>query len=305
MDVRDDTDKIKEIYSLKPDIQLVVLSEEPLWDSLWSGDCFSKKGSIRIEEFEYSYTFLNHWTTNIFDFEKIPYFITTNDDYFARYSFLFARNCDFKAAEIKSMWEKAPIRIAFYAEFQDDSQFDAFFPEFDVWGLCRYRTLVAHEMRGSGIVRVGKRWGDTPARQLLPDWHLDKLAALDRQSFIISGIENTHHWNYVSEKLFDAFAAMAIPLYYAAPFHGVYRFASPESFINLYGLSVDQAVSKILSFKPDANFLDAYLDTQQKLCKVFSEPRNLVQERHRVVSEILSEFVALRDDNRNPVAVPC
>lgn len=195
--------------------------------------------------------------------------------------------------------------MAFYAEFQDDSQFDAYFPEYDVWGLCRFRTLVAQRMTGDRIVRIGKRWGDTPARQLLPDWHLDKLAALDSRSFIVSGIENTHHWNYVSEKLFDAFAVMAIPLYYAAPFHSVYRFASSESFINLYGLAVEQAVSKILLFKPDNIFLDVYRETQHKLYEIFSEPRNLVDERHRVVSEVLYEFEALMDDEHRQVAFTC
>ena len=88
-----------------------------------------------------------------------------------------------KTGELKSLWENAPNRVAFYAEFQDDAQFDAYFPEYDVWGLCRYRTLVAQGMNGDGVVRVGKRWGDTTVRQLLPDWHLDKLAALDHRAF--------------------------------------------------------------------------------------------------------------------------
>jgi hypothetical protein len=293
MDVKNDIDEIERIYSLKTDIRLVILSEEPLWDSLWSGDCFSKNGGFRIGGREYSFIFLNHWTTKIYDFEKIPYFITTCDDYFARYSFLFTRSRGIKASDLKSLWENAPIRVTFYAEFQDNAEFDAYFPEYDVWGLCRYRTLVAQGIKRDGVVRIGKRWGDTPARQLLPDWHLDKLAALNRRSFIVSGIENTHQWNYVSEKIFDAYAAVAIPLYFSAPFHGVIRFVSPESFINLYGLSIEQAVSKILSFIPDANFFDAYLDAQQNLFSVFSQPRNLIEERQRVVSEVLSEFEAL------------
>ena len=293
MDVRDDVDKIKNIFSLKPDIKLVILSEEPLWDSLWSGDNLAKNGIIHIESREFPYIFLNHWTTKIYDFEKIPYFITTNDDYFTRYSFLFARNLKSDVADLKSLWENASVRMAFYAEYYDSSQFDAYFPELDIWGLCRFRTLIARDIKDKEIVRVGKKWGDIPARQLLPDWHLDKLASLDRQSFIVSGIENTHYWNYVSEKVFDAFAVLAIPLYFSATFHGVYRFASPEAFINLYGLSVEQAVEKISSFKPDASFIDAYLDTQKKLYNVFSEPKNLLEERHRVVTEVISELEAL------------
>ena len=191
MDIQDDSEELRRIFDTKPEIRLVILSEEPLWDSLWSKDCFSKEGVIRVGDYSYAYTFLNHWTTRIYDFENIPYFITTNDDYFTRYAFLFARNRAFDNAELKSLWETAPNHLVFYAEFQDDTQFDAYFPEHDVWGLCRYRTVIAQGVNGDDVIRVGKRWGDTLVRQLLPDWHLDKLAGLDKRSFMVSGMR-TH-----------------------------------------------------------------------------------------------------------------
>ena len=293
MDIRDDVEELKRIYSARPNIQLVILSEEPLWDSLWSDNCFSKKGRIQIGDREYPYTFLNHWTTTIYDFENIPYFLTTGDDYFARYAFLFSRNRAYKASELKSLWDNVPTRIAFFAEFKDDAHFDAYFPEYDAWGLSRYRTLIAKEMKNDKVLRVGKGWGDTKARQLLPDWHLDKLAGLDRQSYMVSGIENTHQWNYVSEKIFDAFAVMAIPLYFANSYHGVFRFASEESFLNLYGLTVDQAVNRICSFKLTKEFMDAYRAVQSTLAEIFSQPMLLVNERMRVVSEVVSELEAI------------
>lgn len=293
MDIRDEADEIKRIFAQRPEIRLVILSEEPLWDSLWSNDCFTKKGTIQIGEYNHPYTFLNHWTTNIYDFEYIPYFITTSDDYFARYAFMFNRNQAYKESELKSLWNNVSAQISFYAEFQDDRQFDAYFPEYDVWGLCRYRTLVAREIKSDGVVRVGKRWGNTKARQLLPDWHLDKLAGLDRQSFMVSGIENTHQWNYVSEKVFDAYAVLGIPLYYANPYHGVFRFASEESFLNLYGLTVEQAVDRICSYKVTREFIDAYRAAQSILAKIFSQPMFLVNERMRVVSEVVSEIEAI------------
>jgi hypothetical protein len=109
----------------------------------------------------------------------------------------------------------------------------------------------------------------------------------------VSGIENTHQWNYVSEKIFDAFATMAIPLYFAGSFHAVNRLVSPESFLNLYGLSVDQAVEQICSFRPDNEFIDAYRASQTMLAKTFSQPKALVQERRRIVSEVISEIEAL------------
>jgi len=293
MDIQNDGEEINRIFAARPNIRLVILSEEPLWDSLWSGDCFLKKNRIRIGDEEYPYTFLNHWTTRIYDFEKIPYFITTSDDYFTRYAYLFNRNRAFKKDELKSLWNTAPNQLAFYAEFEDHTQFDVYFPEYDVRGLCRYRTLIAQGINRDGVIRIGKRWGDTVVRQLLPDWHLDKLAALDKRSFMVSGIENTHQWNYVSEKLFDAFATLAVPLYFAGSFHAATRLVPPESFLNLYVLSVEDAIAKIRSFIPDHEFIDSYCAAQSTLADTFSRPEYLVQERLRVVSEVISELEAL------------
>jgi hypothetical protein len=290
MDIQDDGKEIQRIFAQRPDIRLVILSEEPLWDSLWSKDCFSKKGSIQIGNHIYPYTYLNHWTTRIYDFEKIPYFITTCDDYFARYAFYFIRNSAFTKRDLKKLWQTAPNQIAFYAEFQDQPQFDIYFPEFDVWGLCRYRTLIAQGINIDGVVRIGKRWGNTVVRQLLPDWHLDKLAGLDKRSIMVSGIENTHQWNYVSEKIFDAFATLGVPLYFAGSYHEASCIVPPGSFLNLYGLSVDDAIEKICSFRPDSEFIDTYCAAQSMLADTFSQPEFLVQERFRVVSEVISEL---------------
>jgi hypothetical protein len=293
MDMRDNEDEIGRILVLRPDIQLVILSEEPLWDTIYSDIFLLKRMKFSVGEREYSCVFLNHSTTRIFDFVKMPYFLTTSDDYFARYSFLFTRNCALKAEELKSLWANASIRVAFYAEYREEDRFDAHFSEHDILGLSRYRTLVARDMKGDGIIRVGKGWGRTIVRQLLPDWHLDKLAALDRNCFIVSGIDNTHQWNYISEKIFDAFAVLAVPLYFGSGAHGVMRMVPAESFINVYGLTVDKAVEKIRRFRPDKSFLDQYCAAQCMLAEIFSQPMLLAQERVRVVSEIISEFDAL------------
>lgn len=293
MDMRDNVDEIERITTLRPDIQLVILSEEPLWDTVYSDDFVLKRRRFSAGKREYPCVFLNHTTTRIFDFEKIPYFLTTSDDYFARYSFLFTRNCAVQAEELQSLWSSAPIRLAFYAEYRDESRFDVEFAEHDVRGLSRYRTMVAKALKGDGIIRVGKGWDKAIVRQLLPDWHLDKLAALDCRSFIVSGIDNTHQWNYISEKAFDAFAVLAVPLYFASRRHEIMRLVPAESFINIYGLKVDQAVGKIQSFRPDKSFIDQYGAAQRMLADTFSRPMSLVQERVRVVSEIIAEFDAL------------
>lgn len=293
LDLSENIDEVNRIRTVNPDVRLVVISEEPLWDTIWSGDFLPRQTSISLGDTEHSYSILNHFGTRIYDFEKIPYFITTSDDYFARYSYLFSRNSTLKQGDLKSAWEKLAIRVAFYAERRAEANLDVRFPERDITGLCRYRTLVAEAVTGDGVLRVGQGWGNSIKRQLLPDWHLDKLAVLDRRAFIVSGIENTHQWNYVTEKIFDAFAVLAVPVYYASPSHGVMRLVPPGSYINLYGLTADQAAEQIARFEPDPDFIDSYREAQSRLAAMFSNPTQLTTERRRVVSEIVKEFQAL------------
>lgn len=290
VEIRDEIDDVQQVLSRNPDVRLVVISEEPLWDTLWGGNFTSKQVTIQIGEYDYRLTVLNHFTTKIYNFEKIPYFPTTNGDFFARYSTLFNRNRQYTVAELLALWEKAPIRAAFYAERREEPIHDFQFPEFDVMGLSRYRTVVAKGVQGDGVVRVGHGWGSTIHRHKMPGWHLDKLAALDRQAFMISGIENTHQWNYVTEKIFDAFAVLGVPLYFAGPTHSVMRLVPPGSFINLYGLSANEAIEKICTFEPDRVFAECYLETQARLAELFSNPMHLVQERKRVVAEVVSDI---------------
>lgn len=292
MDIRDDVHKLQELLATRPDIRLAILSEEPLWDTLWGGDFLSRQATIEVGGRMHPCTVLNHFTCGIFDFEKIPYFLTTSDDFFARYAFFFRRNSTYSRAELKSLWENAPLRSAFYAEYRNDDQYEAALPAQDIFGLCRYRTLIAKGLAGEGVVREGHGWGATIRRTSLPDWHLDKLASLDRRALIVSGIENTHQWNYLSEKLFDAFAVLAVPLYFASPFHGAMRLVAPGSFLNLYNLPVEQALQEISTFQPDDDFIDRYLDTQSGLAGMFSRPQALIEERRRVVAAVTAELEA-------------
>jgi hypothetical protein len=115
---------------------------------------------------------------------------------------------------------------------------------------------------------------------------------LDQRSFLVSAIENTHQWNYVAEKFFDAFAVQAIPLYYASPLHAAWRLVPSDAFLNLYGIPVEQAIAKIASFHPDNHFIDAYLEAQTRLARLFSQPRDLAEERRRVVAQVVAELHA-------------
>lgn len=292
-DLTDGALEISGFMQANPNLKLVVFSEEPLWDTLWDRNFTKQFGIVKVGGEEVIYHVVNHLTSKIYDFECIPYFITTNNNFFLRYANMFKRNTLLNKADYKSKWHSALLKYAFYAEKRIDSSFDVSYENNTVVGLNSYRSQIAASLLPEGATCVGQGWGDAPRRQALPDWHLDKLAALDGQAFIVSGIENTHINNYISEKIFDAFAAQSVPLYFAQPEHGIYRIINEGSFINLAGLGVKEALNKIRSFSVNDVFLENYLVAQEKLYKLFSSPDNYLNERNRVVGETVKAFAKI------------
>jgi hypothetical protein len=294
-DFFDNAEDVLRIVNDNTNIRLVALSEEPLWDTLWKDNDFQKQlGVIEVKsdffDCKLEFYFLNHVTSNIYDFENFPYFITTDDEYFLRYSNMFRRNSKLTSDYFLKNWKVAQVRFAAYAARRVGSRFNVSFRDGAIFGLNAFRSLITERMDGDGILTVGQGWGATAERQVLPDWHLDKLVALDCRTFMVSALENTHISNYVSEKIFDAFAVQAIPIYLAQPGHDVFRIVEEGSFVNLVGLSVDQALDEIKNFSPDKYFVDRYRSTQARLAKIFSNPSRYISERKRVVSEIISAF---------------
>lgn len=289
-DIKDGFEYLVNLLSKNTGIRLMVLSEEPLWDTLWSGDYLQRKSTVERASEKLCYTVLNHFTSELYNFSEFPYFITTCDEYFVRYGNFFRRNAKLSAEEIRNIWRNARIRQAYFAEMRAGRQYDVNSSKHDVIGLSGFRTRIAQLAKGDTVLRIGKGWGNKVLRQALPDWHLDKLATLDRQAYIVSGIENTHQPDYISEKVFDAFAVLGIPLYVASPKHSVHRLVPKGSFINLYGLTPDEAVEVVHTFEVDSAFVEVYREAQARLSILFTDPVNLWAERRRFIDRIMGEF---------------
>lgn len=138
------------------------------------------------------------------------------------------------------------------------------------------------------MVRVGLGWGSSNRRQSLPDWHLDKLTALNHRALFISAIENTHQVNYITEKLFDALACGGIPLYWASDEHRSNKFVESGAYVNLYGLSVDDACSLMNDFSATMEFAESYQESQKRLADLFCNSEILQTERMRFVGRLFN-----------------
>jgi hypothetical protein len=293
IDIKSNAETILNIQKINPNSKVVVLSEEPLWDTLWSGDYSSKTSEIQHNSEIIKYYTLNHVTTNIFTFNKFPYFITTNNDFFVRYNSLFKQNSLLSNKEISTIWANANIRQAFYAENRQGDKYQVSNKKFDIYGLSTFRTQLAELSKDNNNLVIGSGWVKNKIRQELPDWHLDKLASLNRNTFIVSALENTHHPSYITEKIFDSYSVLGVPLYYASENHTINQLLPQKSYINLFNQSPKKAINTIDDFTPNTQFIEQYRETQLFLSKLFSNPVEYQNERKHVLSKITKEFEML------------
>lgn len=76
----------------------------------------------------------------------------------------------------------------------------------------------------------------------------DKIEFHSKHKFVIC-FENSCHPGYTTEKIFDAFAAGCIPIYWGDP--EITRVFNPDSFINVTELGIDRAIEKVKCLDKD------------------------------------------------------
>jgi hypothetical protein len=279
-----------DLARLSTEKPVAILSEEPFWDSLFSPDPTAETVQLPSHEGEVALWQINHHKSALFDFAKIPYLLQTDPRIGPRLAARFRRNALLDAKDWEAAFRTRAEKVMFMAARRDEA-FHDILGDGGIIGLSRWRSKLALACRGA--VRLGNGWEGSADRRHLPDWHLDKLVRLDAQTRLLSAIENTHQPTYVSEKIFDAFACGALPLYVAGPGHGIYRLGLPDdSWINLWGLDLPSAVQTIQASVVD---FAAYAEAQRRLAALFSDPAHWLAERARLKRALLTEMEALAD----------
>lgn len=297
-DIQEETDSINRVRKFNPDVKLVVLSEEPFWDLtlVKSVDFRSKRNYIEIENGELKFWYLNHETSNIFHFQKLPYYVTTDDHFVARYRHLISQYCHQSVTANLTRWQNARHQAAFFAEKRTNIKFDKSIESLDIYGLCRFRSMLTYHYDAPGTLKVGRGWTKGGVkRQALPDWHLDKLATLAGRSKLVSALENTHQRHYISEKLFDAYAVGGVPLYYASPAHRVHELVPYSSFVNLFGMTVEDAYAEISDISLSCELAERYLEDLRFILALLTGDA-LIFERTNVLAKIAKEFECIQNE---------
>lgn len=273
--------------------RLVLLSEEPFWDCVWADDPLTRAQVFETPAGNLPFVFLNHVTSDIYEFDRIPYFLLTDYAYPTRYACWFAQNARLSQSDWAARFAGAKWDLAFVAEYRDEVRFDAAFPEAEFHGLGRWRTLLALACKGERLLRMGAGWNVLPRRQSLPDWHLEKYLDLHGRCAVLSAVENTHHRSYVTEKLFDSFAIGAMPLYVAGPSHRAHELLPSGSFLNLHGMTPEAAAAHIAAYQADQHALSAYCAAQARLAALFNSPALLCAEYDRLAQALVRNLAAL------------
>jgi hypothetical protein len=296
IDLRENAKSVGEWIRRRPRLKLAVISEEPLWDVTWSGGYADRERKLDLPEGgQAPYTVISHVTSSVYDFRSLPYFPLTTDQFPATYATRLGEYVKLSPAQLVEHWRRAPLRAAFFAERRLGQEFRQVDAPRDIAGLSEHRTSIADNVREtwSDALCVGKGWREQARRQDLPDWHLDKLAALASRTRICSAIENVHHRSYITEKIFDAFAVGAIPVYHASSQHRVLELVPNESMINTHGLTPEEAAALITSFEPDRAFAQSWLETCARIRALFADPSVVIAERRRIAEACLREIEAL------------
>ena len=268
---------------------VVVLSEEPFWDSLMSPDPLADVITLPAGRAHQ----LNHHTSTIFVHDRIPYFLLTDPGYIRAYQGLFARNAALSPTDWQARLAASARDAVFMAEYRVAAAYDVSWPDGQIAGLCSFRTRLALAAPGR-VLRQGAGWPGSGTRFDLTDWHGAKLRQLDGRARLVSGIENTHQPAYLSEKLFDAFAVGARPLYVASAAHRIHDLGlPPRAWINLHGLTSDEAAA-LLPLDDDPAFLADYALAQTLLRDLFTDAA-VATERARLRNAVIADLQRLAE----------
>jgi len=275
---------------------IVVLSEEPFWDSIWGKRPLLRETSYDTDFGTLPVFQLNHGTSSIFDFDQIPYYLLTNPRFAKAYHRHFSRNAAKSPADWRDEFASREVDLTFMAERRPEAYHNVRFPHGIIFGLCAFRTQLAEACTQGSVERIGASWGNGLSRFEATDWHMDKMTRLDGRMRQMSALENTHQPTYVTEKIFDAFALGAMPHYFASPEHRVHGFGLPEeSWLNLFDLPVDEAAERVENATYHADFFDAFAEAQQMLMARFTNPDLFTAERDRLKHAVLEELGLVLD----------
>ena len=285
-DLRDNSSLLTGDSKIPKGVPIFVVSEEPLWESVWAHDPNSAYVDL---DCGLRYRQLGYFSSNLFRFSKLPYYITTDDAFLSRYIQLFAYWLRKSPSELYKVWSAASFHASFFVENRIDHRYDVFDDHGDLIGLSCFRSRLAASLTTFRVQIAGSGWHTEAPRQALVDWHLDKLTRC-QGTFLQGSIENTYHQDYLTEKIFDAYACGAVPIVWGPKASRVWEFASADASVNVAGMPESVAAQCILDYEPTLAAAESYLECLNTVLKTRLNSDVLWAERRGLLTRLLAEL---------------
>lgn len=274
--------------AINKSLQVFVISEEPLWDLTWHSSPLKRKHTCKVTGIDYEY--INHFNSSLFNGLKIPYFITTETKYLARYITLLTDHCKLNPEELMKIWNSADYTLSCFVERREDAKY------LKVSECGRFKTysnfrssLVSPLLEVDKVQVQGKGWYDDAPRQMLPDWHADKLARCMKRSKFVMAIENVNAPSYMTEKYFDAVASLAIPLVVDCQTTTFLNYCKDLVYIGISHDYEGDLLHNLKSFTVSEEFAERYLNNLKNIKKIISD-KKIINESVSVVVKNLAHY---------------
>jgi hypothetical protein len=217
-------------------VKIFLLSEEPLWDALskeYISNPKSNKVEINFTGLNFKLNSINYMNSNVFDFNEIPYFITTNRKYIFNYWDSLKPLRQMNDNQIFSAWSQKKYNFcAIGRNLSSDPRFE-FCENDEIPILSKKRSILSEEIGevlgdsfifGEGWEYINKTRRKIHAKDLDSSiyaskesclWHHQKLIFAKKHSKFLMSAENTICKNYVTEKFFDGPTSFSIPIFFS------------------------------------------------------------------------------------------
>lgn len=289
--------EVKEFFTANPDQlsrlteqSVWLISEEPLWDTVWNYENHTKETyNLVIDNVTIQINQISHFVNSPYKDLDFPYFLTTEDSFFKYYLLFF--NNRLKAKKLPHYKKFGVGLLEFMNNYSRPEIINSYG---DLIGLAGYRVRLAQYLRHLGMFHVagqgwaGKKYFPQSKRQQAVDFHLQKLTALESQFGFMLAIENTLQKNYVSEKIFDAFAVGSVPIYYANNDHDVFKYFNKDTFFNMVKEGSFEHLVNTINKLDEQTRLDMLYDGIMTCSSLFKDFTLVTRTRRQVVHSIVN-----------------
>ena len=225
--IRDDFKKFYN-YQLGSNAKIVILSEEPVWDLSWSqsikweGDKqivsnLKNTKKVQVER-------INFINSNVFWYNKIPFFLTTQKAYTDNYLNYIDR---LENEDLADIVQKKSYDVTGVFSRRTKDYINEFYVGDDVDKKClnTFRGLLCDTLKEKSSLKCDFFGFNNSEYTGLTDitiydsteFHRVKLDwCIDNAKFLFA-FENTMLRTYVTEKIFDAVASVSVPIFCQVP----------------------------------------------------------------------------------------